>query len=64
VAEREGFDYRRFQQPSVIPTDSDSSQCLCGSQAYSQLWVLLAAVTAINWNSAEIGITGITFLVA
>jgi hypothetical protein len=61
LAEREGFSYRRFQQVTVIPTDSDIIQCLRGLQAISQLWVLSAPVSPVNWNSAKIGITGITF---
>ena len=54
LAEREGFYYLHFSQPSVNPTHSDSSQCLCGFQADSQLrvqflWFPLLPAILANW---------------
>jgi hypothetical protein len=46
MAESVGFYYLRFQQVSVIPTDSDFNQCLSGLQALSHFGCLTAAVAA------------------
>jgi hypothetical protein len=40
MVEREGFSIDPFRQVVVIPTVSDSSLCLCGCRAHSQLRLL------------------------